>query len=107
MKRGRKPAAPGSGGRMPRTKLAEAIAPIAEDYVAFVQTHPEGEQPGDSKAFAARHSAGLTALQHLTELAALVSGETSAEGGQDQADKALEEARTRMAKDGDGGGTPG
>ena len=66
MKRGRKP--PQAAPTVPKRKLAEALDPLAEDYVTFVRTHPEDEHPGDSKAFRARHDAGLAALHHLTEL---------------------------------------
>lgn len=108
MKRGtRKPAAPGSPKRMPREKLAQALTPVAEDYLSFVQTHPEDEKPGDPKQFEARHNAGLTALQHLTELAAIVSGETAPEAVEAEVDKVLETTREQMAKEKAGDGTAG
>ncbi|MGG5812464.1 hypothetical protein [Falsiroseomonas sp. CW058] len=105
MRRGRKPASP--AGRVPKDKLAEAIGPIAEDYVAFVNSHPEGEQPGDSKAFRARHDAGLVALHHLTELTSLLAGDATAEAVQSGVDKVLADTRARMAKEEDGDATTG
>jgi hypothetical protein len=106
VKRGRKaPPAAMRGSRMPKEKLAQAIEPIAEDYVAFVSSHPEGEAPGDSKAFAARHNAGLTALHHLTELTAMVSDDASAEAVQESVDQVLADTRERMAQEEEDGGT--
>ncbi len=104
MKRGRKaPPAPKPAKVVPKEKLARAIDPIAEDYIAFVSTQPEGERPGDSKAFAARHSAGLTALAHLTELATLVSDDASPDAVQATVESVLEAARARMQEEGRGG----
>lgn len=108
MRRGtKKPTSPVSPKRMPRERLAQALAPVAEDYLTFVQTHPEDEKPGDPKQFEARQNAGMAALQHLTELAAIVSGETAPEAVEAEVQKVLETTRTQMAKETEGGDAAG
>ena len=92
MRRGRRapPAAP-----VPRAVLEEAMGHVALDYLGFVR--PGANE--DPKVFAARHTAGRTALAHLTELCLLAAGEAAPEDAEAAVEGVLESARARLASE--------
>jgi hypothetical protein len=93
MKRGRKtPAPPKAPASLPRARLIPSLDAVADEYARFV-ADPEA----DAKAFTIRHDAARTALAHLTELAAIATGDSSPEGLEATTDEVLGRARARMA----------
>jgi hypothetical protein len=81
----------------PGFDVARAVLLIITDWEDFL-SRAQGEEPGDSKAFAGRHAAGRAALthaEHVMKIAAMVGADSE---GDDLA-SLLAEARAQVNDD--------
>ncbi len=97
---------PAAGLAEAAARLAGVVLGVVEDYRAFAAAQAPGAG-GDPKAFVAHHAACRAALAHLEHLLRLIraaSGEAeegaedAAEAGLRQAERALAEARSGLAR---------
>lgn len=102
----RKPAGTtrGKAQRVPRAKLAAVLDRVADEYAHFINDPPLEEVPPDAKTFAARQSAARVALAHISELAALATGD--AEEAEEAVQDVLAHARAMIAREGEGEDPP-